>query len=294
MAHVAIERWRNDLAFYLEPRPGKVAFAFRIALICALTTLAVEIYQTPAAALTIYIVFFLNQKERATSIVLSLALLALLTVLIGLIFLIAIAAWNYAMWRVIAMSLAAFAFLFLASTSKLRAMGGIMALIVGYALDVLALAPVGEAGTRALLYAWLLVGIPAGVSLVVNLAVGIAPRTLAGQFIAWRLSLAAQILRRPDARADRRVVEANRSTPRCALPPSKRPRRSRRLPHFAALLRRAHAFWRPPTSSRDTPPQCCRSRFAMRSPTSSMPRPPCWIVASIRSISTGTSRPRRF
>ncbi len=207
MVHAAIDRWRDDLAFFLEPRPGKIAFALRIALICALTVLAVEIYQTPGAALTIYIVFFLNQKERATSLLLSLVLLALLTVLVGLIFLIAAAVLNDSMWRVIAMALTAFAFLFLASTSKLSAIGGIMALIVAYALDVLALAPVGEAGTRALLYAWLLVGIPACVSILVNLAVGIKPRTLAGRLIAWRLSLAAQMLRRPNALVHRRVTE---------------------------------------------------------------------------------------
>ena len=83
------------------------------------------------------------------------------------------------MWRVISMAVISFGLLFLASASKLRPIAGIIALIVGYALDVLGTIQVGELGTRALLYVWLFVGIPAGVSIVVNFLLAPAPRRLA-------------------------------------------------------------------------------------------------------------------
>jgi multidrug resistance protein MdtO len=197
-----------DLFEHLELRPGKLEFAARLALICALTAVVAEIYQTPEPALAIYIAFFMNQKERVTSLIMSAALVVIITLIIALIFVIAIWTLDYPMWRTIAMALVSFCFLFLASASKFGEMGGITALIVAYGLDILGLAPAGEAGTRALLYAWLFIGMPAGVSIVVNLLFGRAPCRLAEEVLAWRLSVAAQMLRRPSEKTRRRLAEA--------------------------------------------------------------------------------------
>ena len=102
------------------------------------------------------------------------------------------------MWRVTSMALISFGLLFLTSASKLRPLGSTIALIIGYALDELGLIQVGELGTRALLYAWLFVGIPAGVSMLVNLLLAPSPRRLAERAIALRLDLAAAMLRTAD------------------------------------------------------------------------------------------------
>ena len=67
----------------LGPRPGRLAFAARLALICALTTLVCEIYQTPDPALTVYVVFFLNKPDRVESLILDVALTILITVIVG-------------------------------------------------------------------------------------------------------------------------------------------------------------------------------------------------------------------
>ena len=56
-----------DIVRLLAPRPGRFELAIRLAVICALTVLVVEIYQTPDAALTVYVVFFLNQAIAARS-----------------------------------------------------------------------------------------------------------------------------------------------------------------------------------------------------------------------------------
>lgn len=182
----------------VEPFPGRLEFAIRLAVICALTTLAVEIYQTPEPALTAYVAFFVMKPDRATSVVISAVLLLLITLIVGTVLLITMQVIDAPLWRVVAMTLVSFCMLFAASASKLKPIAAIVALIAAYALDLLGTAHIGEIATRALLYAWLFVGIPAGVSIVVNLVAGPAPRRLAGHALAHRLRAGAKLLRSPD------------------------------------------------------------------------------------------------
>jgi multidrug resistance protein MdtO len=182
----------------LAARPGRLEFAFRLALICALTALVTAVYQTPEPALAVYIVFFLNRGDRTTSVIMNIALTIVITVVIGFVFLVARLVADDAMWRVISIALLSFGLLFLASASKLRPVASTLALIVGFALDELGMVQVGEEATRGFLYAWLFVGIPAGVSLIVNLLLGPAPRRLAEKELARRLELAAGVLRGAD------------------------------------------------------------------------------------------------
>jgi multidrug resistance protein MdtO len=188
-----------DLARLLAPQPGRLEFAARLALICALTVLVAEIYQTPEPALTAYIVFFLNRDSRTLSLILSLALTVLITLVIGIVILVAMLVLDDPMWRVIGMALISFGLLFLTSASKLRPLASTIALIIGYALDKLGLVQAGELGTRALLYAWLFVGIPAGISMLLNLLLAPSPRRLAERALALRLNLAAAMLRTADS-----------------------------------------------------------------------------------------------
>src|SRR5664280_1242241 len=87
-----------------------------------------------------------------------------------------------------------FCLLFLVSASKLKPVGSDVALVIAYALDVLGSAPFGELATRALLYAWLFVGIPAGVSAVVNLILAPSPLKILLRELALRLRTAGQAL----------------------------------------------------------------------------------------------------
>ena len=191
----------SDIARLLAPRPGQLELANRLALICALTVLVAEIYQTPEPALTAYVAFFLNRENRTMSLIINLVFVALITFIIGFILLVAMAVINDPMWRVISMALISFGLLFLGSASKLRPVAGIIALIVGYGLDVLGnLQQVGELGTRGLLYAWLFVGFPAGISIIVNLLLGPSPRRLAERAIGRRLELSAAMLQISDER----------------------------------------------------------------------------------------------
>src|SRR5882757_5023069 len=163
----------------LRPFPGRLEFAARLALICALTTLVAEIYQTPEPALTTYLAFFVMKQDRTTSVILSIVLLLLISIIIGLLIPISMVVIDQPAWRVASMALISFGLLFLASASKLKPIGSIIALITAYALDLLSKPQIGELATRALLYAWLFVGIPVAASVVVNLLLGPPPRRLA-------------------------------------------------------------------------------------------------------------------
>jgi multidrug resistance protein MdtO len=199
-----------ELLRLLMPFPGRLEFAIRMALICALTTLLVEIYQTPEPALTTYLVFFLNKPDRGTSLILSLAMLALFSLIITSVILVAIIVIDQPVWRVASMAAISLGLLFLASASKLRPIGGTVALIVAFALDQLGTVHGGEIATRALLYVWLFVGIPAGVSIGVNLLLAPSPRLLAEQALARRLHLAAVMLGTPNIDIRRDFTECLR------------------------------------------------------------------------------------
>jgi multidrug resistance protein MdtO len=198
-----LERAREglfDIVRLMAPRPGRFELATRLAVISALTVLVVEIYQTPDAALTVYVVFFLNRGDRAVSLVLNVVLVALITVIIGFVLLVAMIVINDPMWRVISMTAISIGILFVASASKLNPLGGTIALIVGYALDLLGTIPlaIGELATRSLLYAWLFVAVPAGISMIVNLLLAPPPRRLAERGIAHGLELSAAMLKAPN------------------------------------------------------------------------------------------------
>src|SRR5580698_4208630 len=93
----------EGLGSLLAPFPGRLAFAVRLALICALTTLVVEIYQTPEPALTVYVAFFVIKADRTTSVIVSTVMLFLITVIVGAVLLIAMQVIDEPLWRVVAM-----------------------------------------------------------------------------------------------------------------------------------------------------------------------------------------------
>src|ERR1700743_386851 len=72
-----------------EPSPGRLAFALRLALICTLVTVFAETYKTPEIALTVYVVFFLNKPDRTSSMLLTVAIVIVITVVVGILVLIA-------------------------------------------------------------------------------------------------------------------------------------------------------------------------------------------------------------
>jgi multidrug resistance protein MdtO len=197
MAQLADERRPPRADFWrllTEPTPGRLAFAARLTLICALTAIVAETYKTPEIALTVYVAFFMNKDDRMSSMAITIAFMIIITIVISILLLIASPVLSDPSYRVATMALMSFLLLFLVSASKLKPIGGTVGLIMAYALDVLGSAPLGEAATRALLYAWLFVGMPAGVSAVVNLILAPSPLKVLQDELALRLRTAGKAL----------------------------------------------------------------------------------------------------
>jgi multidrug resistance protein MdtO len=191
----------------MAPFPGRMEFATRMALICALSTLVAEIYQTPDPALTAYVAFFVMKPDRAASVVTSIAMLLLISLVLRVVLALTVQVIEQPLWRVAAMTLMSFCLTFGASASKLKPVAGTVALITAYALDLLGSVPGGELAVRGILYVWLFVGIPAGVCILVNLILGPAPRRLAEQALAQRLHTAGALLRGPGESARKAFKE---------------------------------------------------------------------------------------
>ncbi|WER48634.1 FUSC family protein [Cupriavidus sp. WKF15] len=198
MAQPAADKLRlglADIGALLAPLPGRTAAATRITVACTLTVLVTSIYGTPEAAISAYIIFFINRADRTTSIIMSAAALVLISLVIALVMWLADLSVDDPMLRVACMAVLSAAMLFLTSASKLRPIGAIVAMIIGFGLDELGLVPGGEAATRGLLYALLMVAIPIGVNIVVNLLIGPSPRRLATDRLGHCLRVAARCLR---------------------------------------------------------------------------------------------------
>ena len=189
--------WAAWLREQRAPGPGRFDFAAKLAVVCTITAVATAIYRTPEPALAAYLAFFFNVRDRATSLLLDLVLTLIVAVLLGVILATAMLVLDHAAWRVGAIAALSLGFLFLGSASKLKPLAGIFGLIVGFGLDKLGQLQVGEEATRLLLYTWLFVAMPAGVSIVYNIVLGRQPRRLATSELARRLRLCADLLREP-------------------------------------------------------------------------------------------------
>jgi multidrug resistance protein MdtO len=154
MAANVIERHavlRTKWLQLLASNPERLEFATRLALICSVTALVTGVYQTPDAALAVYFAFFFNRPERTVSLILSVAFPLIIAMVLALILLMANYVADDAMWRVISIVVISFGLLFLASASQLRPIAGTIAMVVGYALDLLGTIQTGELATRGLL-----------------------------------------------------------------------------------------------------------------------------------------------
>ena len=188
-------QWRSLWHDLVVPADGRAGFALRLAAIAALTLAVTELYGTPEAALTVYLAFFLNKPDRVTSVVLNLVLLAVFTLILLIVLGLAEVVLDHPVLQLATMAGMSFVLMFLGSASKLRPLAPVIGVCVVYALAVLGSVPAGEIATRGLLYTWLIAGIPAGVSVLVNLVAAPAPRALAERALARRLRVVAAVVR---------------------------------------------------------------------------------------------------
>jgi multidrug resistance protein MdtO len=178
----------------LRPAPGRLGFTLRMALVCAIITLVIETYQLPSLATTVYIAFFILKADRGATLVAAIVMPIVLTIALLITLLLTATVLDHPFWRVMTMALFSFTILFLGSASKLKPIAATYAVVIGYTLDLLGGLEVGELATRAILYTWLVIGIPAAACMLVALVTGPAPRRLLGRALAERLHAAAKLL----------------------------------------------------------------------------------------------------
>lgn len=170
---------------------GRFETSWRIALVCALTTLVFMTYQVPLAAIACYLVLFVMKPDPAKTTLMAIAICVLVSLVVIVLFLMVRISIEVPLWRMVIIALGSFIFLFVGAASKLGPVGGIIALVIAFVMTLLADAPFGEVATRGILYAWLMALIPMGVIIAFNLVLGRSASRLLRHTLALRLQAVA-------------------------------------------------------------------------------------------------------
>lgn len=201
MAHSVTRQVLDDL----KPFEGRFGMTWRIALLCALVAAVAMIYKIPEPAIGCYLIIYLMKQDASTNIVLAIGATILVTVFIALVLGLTILTIEVSFLRLAVMALASFLFVYLGSVSKLGPLGSDMALVVTFALSLVSKAPVGEAATRGLLYAWQMVTMPMALMLCFNMVVGLPPSRLLRDTVRERIKAVSDMLQSGNAESRGRV-----------------------------------------------------------------------------------------
>ncbi|MCW2286795.1 multidrug resistance protein MdtO [Rhodoblastus acidophilus] len=182
------------IADMLAPFDGRLARAAEIAFVVMLVTIVSMAYRIPEPAISVYLIFFVAKENSGLNIVMSLALIVVVTLVVALAIGLAILTINAPEARVVVLACVAFVSFFLGASSKLAPLASTIGLVIAYVLDLLGSAPLGEIALRGLLYAWLFAVMPMLVFIVHNVFFGRHPETLARRAVAARLRLAGRVL----------------------------------------------------------------------------------------------------
>ncbi|OVZ78136.1 FUSC family protein [Yersinia intermedia] len=157
------------------------------------------IYGIPESAISCYLIIFVMKPDGVESMVMAIAITILVSLVVGLVFLLIHFTLEAAPLRMAALIISSFLFLYIGSASKLGPVGSIIALVIAFVMTLLSDIPMGEVATRGLLYAWLMAVSPMLLIIGFNLFLGRAPQTLLRASLAERLFTVAEALRQPDA-----------------------------------------------------------------------------------------------
>lgn len=201
LGHSIFRQVKADLGYF----PGRFAMAWRIGALTALMSFVAMFYGIPESAISCYLILFIMKPDAVTSMIMAVAIIILVTIVVGLMILILPMTLEYGPLRMAILIASSFFFLWLGSASQLGEVGSIIALVIAFIMGLIGFAPTGEIATRAILYAWLMTASPMLLLLIFNYLFGRSPMTLVYESLAQRLTIAAAALREPDISQIRQV-----------------------------------------------------------------------------------------
>lgn len=201
LGHSMFRQVKADLRYF----PGRFAMAWRIGALTALMSFVAMFYGIPESAISCYLILFIMKPDAVTSMIMAVAIIILVTIVVGLIILILPMTLEYGPLRMTILIASSFFFLWLGSASQLGEVGSIIALVIAFIMGLIGFAPTGEIATRAILYAWLMVASPMLLLLIFNYLFGRSPVMLVYESLRERLQIAAAALRDPDVTQIRQV-----------------------------------------------------------------------------------------
>lgn len=178
----------------LAPFPGRAALTWRIALLCALVCAVSMLYQIPEAAISCYLIIFLMKPDAVQNIGTALGLIVLVTLVVAFVVLLINLTVESPLLRLLAIALVSFFFLFIGAASQLGEIGGVIALVIAFVLTLINMAPIGEAVSYGLRYAWYLAAMPMAMMAAFNLVLGISPVRLLRATLRERLTATAEAI----------------------------------------------------------------------------------------------------
>lgn len=93
--------------------------AWRVAVLCALMAMIAMIYGIPESAISCYLIIFVMKPDGVESMVMAVAITILVSLVVGLVFLLIHFTLEAAPLRMAALIVSSFLFLYLGSASKL-------------------------------------------------------------------------------------------------------------------------------------------------------------------------------
>lgn len=185
---------KTDLEYF----PGRFATAWRIGALTALMSFVAMFYGIPESAISCYLILFIMKPDAVVSMIMGVAIIILVTIVVGLIILILPYTLESIPLRIAVLVASSFFFLWLGAATQLGEIGSIIALVIAFIMGLVGFAPNGELATRAILYAWLMVASPMLLLILFNLIFGRSPVTILYANLAERFHTAAAALREPD------------------------------------------------------------------------------------------------
>ena len=175
----------------LAPFPGRAAMTWRIALLCALVVGTAMMFGTFEAAISCYLIIYLSKPDAVVNIGTGIGLIVVVTIVVALLVYVINLVIVSPLVLMIAMAVTSMLFLYIGAASQLGEMGGIVGLVIAFVLSLVYMAPLGDAVSIALRYAWYMVAMPMAWMVVFNLFLGLSPVRLLRGALMQRLAAVA-------------------------------------------------------------------------------------------------------